>query len=173
MFGIGMRQRPPVKASTTVRAVLGTATIVSLGIALVARTEPRWYAISGACGVLWWAWDLIVEYIIEPLGAWLTAVLMGGALDEPTPGARPSLDDTVRLLESHLERGASRKVDINAAIRLEEIYRVVKKKPEEARRVVDIVLERHPDAPELKRFQTHPDGSVEEGPSAQRGPEPG
>ncbi len=42
---------------------------------------------------------------------------------------RPTLDDTIRLLESHLSQGASRSVEIQAAIRLEEIYRTVKQDP--------------------------------------------
>ena len=66
-----------------------------------------------------------------------------------------------QFLEGHLERGASPRVEINAAIRLEEIYRTVKQDPERARRVVDLVLERYPTAPKLERFRR------------QRGVEPG
>jgi hypothetical protein len=103
--------------------------------------------------LIWWGWDLLLEHILLPIGDWLMSVFSGGALTSPPGGARPTLEDTIRFLEGHLERGASPRVEINAAIRLEEIYRTVKKDPERARRVVDLVLERYPNAPKLKRFR--------------------
>jgi hypothetical protein len=150
-----MMGRPPsqVRVSTAVRGIFGTATALTFLVALLIREDPRWYVISGTCATIWWAWDLLMEHVFIPIGDWFLSILTGGALNSPPPGARPTMEDTIRLLESHLERGASRKVDINAALRLEEIYRTVKNDPERAQRVVDKILERYPDAKELERFR--------------------
>ena len=154
--------RPPsqIRVATVVRAILGTATVVTLLVGILTRDDPRWFVVSGSCGIVWWAWDLLVEHVFAPLGDWLLSVLTGGELNSPPPGARPTLADTVRFLEGHLERGASPRVEINAAIRLEEIYRTVRKDPERARKVIDIVLERYPNAPKLKRFRKAREGDA-------------
>jgi len=148
-------RRPPsqVRASTAVRGIFGTATVLTFLVALLARNDPRWFVISGTCATIWWAWDLLMEYVLVPMGDWLMLVLTGGELTSPPPGSRPTMEDTIRLLESHLEHGASRRVDINAALRLEEIYRTVKNDPQSARRVVEVVLERYPDAKRLAKFR--------------------
>jgi hypothetical protein len=159
----GEMRRPPsqVRASTAVRGIFGTATILTFLVALLARDDPRWFVISGTCATIWWAWDLLMEYVFVPIGDWLMLVLTGGELTSPPPGARPTMEDTIRLLESHLERGASRHVDINAALRLEEIYRTVKHDAESAKRVVEVALERYPDAKELDRFRSEMVGDGE------------
>ncbi|UCD22987.1 MAG: hypothetical protein JSW51_07900 [Gemmatimonadota bacterium] len=149
----GYRQSQQVRVSTAVRGILGTATVVLLLVALLVRDDPRWFVLSGTCGMLWWGWDLLMEHVVTPVGDWLMSVITGGALDSPPPGARPNLEETIEYLEGHLERGASPRVEMNAAIRLEEIYRTVKQDPERARRVVDTILERYPDAPKLKRLR--------------------
>jgi hypothetical protein len=64
---------------------------------------------------------------------------------------RPTLDDTIRLLESHLAGAAHPRVRIQAAIRLEEIYRTVKKDPDRARSVRERARALFPDAPEWRR----------------------
>ena len=143
-----------VRVSTAVRGILGTATVGLLLVGLLVRDDPRWFVLSGTCGMLWWGWDLLIEYVVTPTGDWLMSVIAGGALDSPPPGARPNLEDTIKFLEGHLERGASPRVEMNAAIRLEEIYRTVKKDPARARLVVDTILERYPAAPKLKRLRT-------------------
>jgi hypothetical protein len=162
-------RRPPsqLRVSTAVRGIFGTATVLTFLVALLVREDPRWFVISGTCATVWWAWDLLMEHVFVPIGDWFMSVLTGGALTSPPPGARPTMEDTIRLLESHLEHGASRKVDINAALRLEEIYRTVKQDPERARRVVELVLERYPDAEELAKFKeaavTDGQGSLTDG----------
>ncbi len=92
-----------------------------------------------------------MEYVFVPTGDWIEQLFTGYSVGLPHRD-RLSLDELIRLLDSHLEQGASRQVDVNAAIRLEEIYRMVKKDPERARAVIAKVRERYPDAPELKRF---------------------
>lgn len=143
----------PLTTGRIVRVIFGTATFLFLGAALVVRSDPRLYAASAVFGTVWWLWDLLVEYVVEPLGQWVVRELLGGGIGATPSGLRPDLDDTIRFLEAHLARGAGRHVDINAAIRLEEIYRLAKKDTAQARRVIEVVRERYPDAPELRRYE--------------------
>ncbi len=125
--------------------------------AFLIRSEPRLFVASAACGIIWWSWDLLVEYVATPFGYWVQTQLLGGGIGALPPQARPNLEEVIRLLESHLQRGASRKVDINAAIRLEEIYRMVKKDPARARNAIRLAKERYPEAPELARYDLDDD----------------
>ncbi len=165
-----MRQAE-ITIGRVVRLLFGTATVALLVFAFAVGRDPRLFAAAAVCGTIWWVWDLLTAHVFLPLGDWLTQTVVGGGLGEIDGSTRPGLDDLVRLLESHLEHGASQQVDINAAIRLEEIYRVVKKDPESARRVIDIVLRRYPDAAELDRFRRATPPGVPEQPKA-RPPDP-
>ena len=142
----------PVTVSRVGRTAFSAATIFCGLGGLVLRDDARWFVAAGIFGILWWTWDLLVEHVMGPFGDWVAALFMSGAGDGPPPNIRPSLEDTIRLLESHLGHRASRQVEINAAIRLEEIYRTVKKDPQRAQIVIDRVRERYPDAPELERY---------------------
>jgi hypothetical protein len=148
-----MRQDSEIRVSTAVRFIFATATVITFLAALAIRNEPRLYAASGVFGAIWWGWDLLMEHAFHPLGDWLFGVFAGGSADAGSSQNRLTLDDNIRLLENHLKARTSQKVDLNSAIRLEEIYRSVKKDPERARRVIETVLERYPDAPELERFK--------------------
>ena len=81
---------------------------------------------------------------VTPRSAIARSFTEGGVGPSATPH-RPTLDDTIRLRESHLSQGASRSVEIQAAIRLEEIYRTVKQDPAWARGMVRRVSARYPD----------------------------
>ncbi len=140
-----------ITVSTFARFLFGGGTVFCAVMGFVVENDPRWFAASGAFGILWWAWDFFMEYVFVPIGDWIEQLFTGYSVGVPHQD-RPSLDDLIRLLESHLEQGASRQVDINSAIRLEEIYRTVKKDPEKARAVIAKVRKRYPDAPELERF---------------------
>jgi hypothetical protein len=137
-----------------VRRIFGTATIAFAGVGFAVGDDPRWFVASGMCGVLWWSWDLLLDYVFTPVGDWISSQLIGGGLMGSSAGMRPNLEEMIGLLEGHLWRGTSRKVDISAAVRLEEIYRTVKQDPSRARAVIRIVRERYPDAPELARYAT-------------------
>jgi hypothetical protein len=143
----------PLTTGRIVRAFFAAATFVFLGAALMVRTDPRLYAASAAFGTIWWLWDLLMAYVVEPLGEWFVRQVLGGGIGAAPSDLRPDLDDTIRLLEAHLARGGGRHVDINAAVRLEEMYRLAKKDVAQARRVIAIVRERYPDAPELDRYE--------------------
>ena len=147
-----MSSHDPVSASKVVRAVFATGTIVFFVVGLLVRDDPRWFAAAGTLGLVWWAWDLLLDHLFVPLGDWFFGLLTGQNAGEPMDELRPTIDDTIRLLESHIEHGASEQVSVNAAIRLEEIYRTVRKDPKRAREVVQSVKERFPEAPEWERF---------------------
>jgi hypothetical protein len=136
-----------------VRTVFATMT-VAFGVLGFWLGEAELYVAAGVFGVLWTAWDVVWSRVVAPLGEWAARILTEGGFDGPPPNTRPTLDDTIRLLESHLEHGASRKVEIQAAIRLEEIYRTIRKEPDRARRVVERILEKYPRAPELGQLRS-------------------
>ena len=130
-----------------VRTVFATAAVVFGGLGLVLR-EGRLLVAAGLCGILWTVWDVLWTRIIGPGTEWGFRALTEGA-GGPPPNIRPTIDDTIRLLESHLARDASRAVHIQSALRLEEIYRTIRKDPARARAVLDAARRRYPDAAEL------------------------
>jgi len=138
------------RPETIVRAVFATATIIFGGLGLLLR-EGRLLVAAGIFGILWTLWDVFWDRLIAPGTTWAYRTFTegtGGAL----PNIRPTLDDTVRLLEHHLESDASQHVKIQAAIRLEEIYRTVRKDPARAEAVVRRIKDLYPDAPELRHL---------------------
>lgn len=150
----------PITVGRVVRLAFGTATVALLVVAFAVGAEPRLFAAAAVCGTIWWVWDVLTAHVFEPIGEWVNAVVVGGAVGASDGSTRPSLDEVVQMLERHLERPTSRRVDLNAAIRLEEIYRTVKRDPAAAARVIAVVRDRYPDAPELKRFSAPEDDSA-------------
>jgi hypothetical protein len=142
----------PISASKVVRTVFATGTIVFFAVGLVVRDDPRWFMAAGSLGLAWWIWDLLLDHVIVPLGDWFMGLFTGAGASEELGALRPTIDDTIRLLESHIEQDASEQVCVNAAIRLEEIYRTVKKDQERAREVVALVREKYPDADDWEGF---------------------
>jgi len=65
----------------------------------------------------------------------------------------PTLDDTIRLLEHHLQPGVARSVVVQSAIRLEEIYRTVQGDSVKARDVIARARLLVPGAEELRHYQ--------------------
>jgi hypothetical protein len=129
------------------RRLLATATVVAALLGLVG--DARWFAASGAFGIAWWGWDFIWGNVFGPLGSWFTGMLTGTSSVESPPDL--TVDDTIRLLEHHLAAdGVPRHVQIQAALRLAEIYRLSKQDPQRAREVLERTRERWPDAPELQ-----------------------
>ena len=127
-----------------VRQGFAAAAIV-LGAAGLISGEPRAIAAGGAFGIMWTAWDLLMAYIALPLWDLMGDILQGGGgISRSSINLRPTLDDTIRYLHSHIDRDTSRAVDVQSALRLEEIYRLVKKDPAKARAVLEKVLARYP-----------------------------
>ncbi len=156
-----MRRKKPESPSTVIRATFGTATVFCFVAAMFLSDDPRWWAAMAACGTIWWAWDILIEHVIEPTGDWILGILTGQESVGEKSALRPTLNDNIRLLESHLEQNASRQVCINAAIRLEEIYRTVKKDPERAKKAIARARELYPDAIELEGYSDVAGGDEE------------
>lgn len=142
-----------ISASKVVRGVFAAGTVVFFVVGLAIRDDPRWFAAAGTLGIIWWIWDILVDHLFRPTGEWFFGVLTGHSGVEPLGELRPTIDDTIRFLESHIEHGASEQVCVNAAIRLEEIYRTVKNDPKRASEVVQSAKERFPNAPEWERWE--------------------
>jgi hypothetical protein len=132
-----------------VRAVFAGATVIFLVLGLTLRSA-RLLGAAAVFGLVWTLWDVLWNRVLGPGGAWAARALTEGVGETPA-ATRPSLDDTVRLLENHLAHGADRHVEIQAAIRLEEIYRTIRMDPERAREVLERVRRKYPDSEELKR----------------------
>ena len=132
------------------RFAFGVATVLTALLGLTG--DARWFAASGAFGTVWWAWAFLADSVVGPLGSWFVGLLTGSTTVEQPPDL--TLDDTIRLLESHLHAdGVTRHVQIQSALRLAEIYRLNRKDPARADEVIGRVRERWPDAPELKVFE--------------------
>lgn len=142
---------PELSAGEIVRRVFATATVIFAGLGFVVQTDPRWFVASGACGTMWLTWDLLRDHVMKPLGAWATRIT-SGEIGAPPLHSRPNLSETVQYLEGHLRGDTSQRVQLNAAIRLEEIYRLVRKDPDRAKAVIRLVRARFPDASELARY---------------------
>lgn len=136
-----------------VRGFAAGATAVFAVAALVSG-EARAWAACGAFGMMWAGWDFLGQYVFGPVGDWFSRLWTGGvATGGDTGDLLPTLDDTIRLLEHHLEPGVARSVVVQSAIRLEEIYRTVRKDPGKARDVIARARQLYPDAQELRDYQ--------------------
>jgi len=148
---------PATSPSTVGRLMLGMATVFTAVLGLAG--DARWFAASGALGTAWWAWDWLFANLFGPAGTWFFGMLTGETGVEEPPDL--SLDDTIRLLESHLATdGVTRHVQIQSALRLAEIYRLNRHDEAKAQAVIQKVRERFPDAPELAMFEKNQNGEV-------------
>lgn len=141
---------PDVAPSRIGRFAFAVATLLSVLLGLT--VDRRWLAASASFGTLWWLWDLIWDSILGPLGKWCNGLLTGAWGASDAPGL--TVDDTIRMLEDHLRSdGVPRHVQVQSAIRLEELYRLARKDPEKAADVIRRVRARWPDAPELAAYE--------------------
>ncbi len=142
------RDDPPPGA--IVRWALGAATLVFLVAGLLGKSTGA-LAASGAFGTMWWAWDLLNDNLFTPFGEWLSGLLSGDVLagDDSDP---ITLEETVELLEHRLRPGVAPHVVIQAALRLEEIYRMGRHDPAKARAVIVRARELVGNVPQLARY---------------------
>lgn len=141
---------PDAAPSRIGRFTFAAATLISVLLGLT--VDRRWLAASAAFGTLWWLWDLVWDDVLGPFGAWCTALLTGSLGVQDGPAL--TTDDTIRLLEDHLQGdGVPRHVQIQSAIRLEELYRLAKKDPDRAADVIRKARGRWPDSPELEALE--------------------
>ncbi len=137
----------PVSAFGIFRSTLALSTWGSLGIGAWTG-DVRWFVASGAFGTLWWTADSLVEWAIRPLVDLLGQVIQGSVRTSSSQ-VGPSLEDTVSRLEAHIDNNAARAVQIQAALKLSDIYRAVYKDAVRAQAILALARTRFPDAPEL------------------------
>ena len=135
-------------AAAIVRTGLALGTIVFAVIGTVRRGDVGWYAASGLMGTMWWLWDFFVEWLFAPIGAALARLFLEGG-DMP-PKRDP--EDTAQWLEARLEQTVTRQSDIQAALRLADLYRVMHDDPVRARAVVEMMKTRYPRDADLARY---------------------
>lgn len=142
------QQGPPEepKPAAVLRAAFAAGTVGCAVLGFLADDGTKLFAASGAFGILWWGWDLLVDYLLVPLGEWIQGLMAGGALEyEPHSW---SVGDRIALLEDRVARGRTPRLQILAAIQLAEIYRLQKRDAQRARQVIEQMRARYPDAPE-------------------------
>jgi hypothetical protein len=136
-----------------VRGFAAGATAV-FAVAALASGEPGAWAACGAFGLMWAGWDFWGEYVFGPVSDWFSRLWSGETGTEGGGGdLLPTLDDTIRLLEHHLQPGVARSVVVQSAIRLEEIYRTVQGDSVKARDVIARARLLVPGAEELRHYQ--------------------
>lgn len=114
-------------------------------VAAVASATIPWRGL-GLLGVLWTVWIFsahVYDQVVEPLGRFLHRQVFTGAII--------TLDDEIADLEARLARpGLPRRREILATIRLAEIYRERMADKPRADALLDRLLLKYPDSPELR-----------------------
>lgn len=137
-----------------VRGILGAAlglAILALVVAFFGSGHLEWRLVALVLA-LWGAWsvfDSVFGAVVEPLGRFLGNALTGGAMPG---GTAITIDQETAMLE-HLLDADPPAVPHRAAlagIRLAEIYRTHQHDAAKADALLDRLVTRYPDAPELK-----------------------
>jgi hypothetical protein len=149
---VDLEDRLSVRA--VLRGSLGGATAVA-ALALVAvsvgakHIEWRLAALTLTLWSAWGFFDALLESVVEPFGRFLGNALTGGAMPG---GTAITIQDETAMLERLLDADPPpppHRVML-AGIRLAEIYRTHEHDAAKAEAVIDRLVGRFPDAPELK-----------------------
>ena len=137
--------------SGIVRFGLAVGTIAFAVIGTALGKDARWYAASGLLGTIWWLWDFLTEHVFEPMAASFSRMFFEGA---DLPAARKTNPlDTIMLLEKRLEQPVSEETDVQAALRLADLCRVMNDDPVRARAIVEMMKGRYPGNAALARYE--------------------
>ena len=144
----------PPSLRGVMRGILGAA--LALGcVALVAVSistrHIEWRLVSLVL-TLWAAWsffDGVFGTLLEPLGRFMSNALTGGAMPG---GTTITIDQETEMLEHlvHSDPPPPPHRVVLAGIRLAEIYRTHQRDAAKAEALIDRLLERYPEAPELQ-----------------------
>lgn len=136
-----------------VRGILGAASVL-VGVALIvvsiAEGHVEWRLVALLLS-LWGAWSFfgaLLDSVVEPLGRFVGSALTGGAM----PGDRAiTIEDETAMLERLLDADPPppQHRAVLAGIRLAEIYRTHQHDAAKAQQVINRLVARYPDAPEL------------------------
>ncbi|HKW41299.1 MAG TPA: hypothetical protein VJN39_08620 [Gemmatimonadales bacterium] len=143
----------PPSLRAVVRGILGGALGLAslvLVIVLISSGQIEWRLVALLL-TLWSAWgffDFILGSVVEPLGRFLGNALTGGAMPGHT---RITIEQETAMLERVLDGAASSAHRVMlAGIRLAEIYRTHQHDAAKADALIDRLVTRYPDAPELQ-----------------------
>jgi hypothetical protein len=144
----------PPSLREVVRGILGAALALAslaLVIVLISSGHMEWQLV-GLMLTLWSAWgffDTILGSVLEPLGRFLGNALTGGAMHA---GTIITIDQETAMLERLLaaDPPAPPHRATLAGIRLAEIYRTHQHDAAKADALLDRLVVRYPDAPELQ-----------------------
>jgi hypothetical protein len=144
----------PPSLRGVMRGILGAA--LALGcVALVAVSistrHIEWRLVSLVL-TLWAAWsffDGLFGTLLEPLGRFMSNALTGGAMPG---GTTITIDQETEMLEHlvHSDPPPPPHRVVLAGIRLAEIYRTHQRDAAKAEALIERLLERYPEAPELQ-----------------------
>jgi hypothetical protein len=149
----------PPSLRAVVRAILGgalgLASLVLL-IVVISSGQMEWRLVALVL-TLWSAWgffDMMLGSVVEPLGRFLGNALTGGAMPG---GPTITIEQETAMLERLLDGDApahSHRAAL-AGIRLAEIYRTHQRDAAKADALLDRLVARYPDAPELQYVRPH------------------
>lgn len=141
-------------ARVVLRGILGGATAVA-ALALVAvslglkRVEWRLVALTLTLWSAWGFFDALLASVVEPFGRFVGNAFTGGAMPG---GTAITIEDETAMLERLVtaDPPPPRHRVVLAGIRLAEIYRTHEHDAAKADALIDRLVARYPDAPELK-----------------------
>lgn len=145
----------PISPGAIVRWMFAGATVAFFVLGFVVDGDTRFFVASGACGTIWFAWDLVRDYVAQPMGDFLTKAASDSAAMPDIAGE--TIDEVIHLLEHRFASDAPAEDRIRVALRLEEMYRTLKQDPDRARAVIQRLRARVGDVAALERYA--PDGS--------------
>jgi hypothetical protein len=124
---------------------------VALVAVSISTRHIEWRLVSLVL-TLWAAWsffDGLFGTLLEPLGRFMSNALTGGAMPG---GTTITIDQETEMLEHlvHSDPPPPPHRVVLAGIRLAEIYRTHQRDPAKAEALIDRLLERYPQAPELQ-----------------------
>jgi hypothetical protein len=136
------------------RGFLGGATVLAaLALIVVSfgakHVEWRLAALTLSLWSAWGFFDSLLGSVVEPLGRFLGNALTGGSMPG---GTTITIEDETAFLEHLLDAQPPPPPHrvVLAGIRLSEIYRTHQHDAAKAEAVIDRLVSRYPDAPELK-----------------------
>lgn len=136
------------------RGILGAALAlgcVALVVVSISTRHIEWRLVTLVL-TLWAAWsffDGLFGTLLEPLGRFMSSALTGGAMPG---GTTITIDQETEMLEHlvHSDPPPPPHRVVLAGIRLAEIYRTHQRDPAKAEALLDRLLQRYPEAPELQ-----------------------
>ena len=132
------------------RAALALGCVALVAVSISTR-HIEWRLVTLVL-TLWASWsffDGLFGTLFEPLGRFMSNALTGGAMPG---GTTITIDQETEMLEHlvHSDPPPPPHRVVLAGIRLAEIYRTHQRDPAKAEALIDRLLERYPEAPELQ-----------------------